>query len=174
MQLVIKLLLLLFVGVVTTGQHFRQLKSTPGNAQKRSSHIRMKGTLVPVQESIIVTEADNGSSIQLYQFDALFVVLEGNPTTGFTWHRIPPDNSTNTNIPVLTPIYYPDGSEYEYQPFITLPGYTGSSGNFTFRFLASSLGSEKLNFEYRRAWEPSTFPAARNFSLTTQVILHPF
>jgi inhibitor of cysteine peptidase len=103
---------------------------------------------------ILVTEQDSDSTIELRSGDVLELVLDGNPTTGFTWEMDPVDTGVLLQI-----------SEPEFKPDTNL---TGSEGKFTWRFEAVNSGQTLLRLVYHRPFEQGV-PPARIFEATIMV-----
>jgi len=72
------------------------------------------------------------------------VRLAGNPTTGFGWAALPPDDSAVVAL---------GAGEYQQDP--AAAGRVGAGGTYTFRFRAEHPGAAKLVIQYRRPWEPA-------------------
>jgi predicted secreted protein len=89
---------------------------------------------------VTVREADQGKIVSLGIGDPLIVELEGNPSTGYAWERVGHLAET-----VLRP-----ASEGNCQPDNDMPG---SPATCTFRYQASSTGTTRLEYAYRRSWE---------------------
>ena len=105
---------------------------------------------------VVVTEKNNGETIELDVHDTLQVNLAGNPTTGFVWEESSPAS------PILCP------ANHIYTPSGTL---MGSGGVFSFMYQATSHGSAQLSFVYRRPWETDVSPL-QTFSITV-FVWHP-
>lgn len=87
---------------------------------------------------------DAGSTVTLRVGDALDVVLEGNPTTGYTWEMAPGAGS----------LLKQEG-EPEFKPHSRA---IGSGGVFTLRFKAIRQGEAQLKLIYHRTFEPNVPP----------------
>jgi predicted secreted protein len=98
--------------------------------------------------AIVVTEQDSGNTIELRSGDILELVLDSNPTTGFTWEIEPIDTGVLLQI-----------GEPEFKPDTEL---LGSGGKFTCRFEAASSGQTLLRLVYGRPFEQG-LPQARTF-----------
>lgn len=105
-----------------------------------------------------LTEEDAGSTVRLAIGDTVEVVLDGNPTTGFTWETAALDES------VLKQLGQP-----EFQPESEL---IGAGGEFTFRFEAVGSGQTTLQLVYHRPWETHV-ARERTFEVTVEVELSP-
>jgi len=91
-------------------------------------------------QSILVTEAENGTTVTLARGDALIVSLPSNPSTGFGWHIAKNDVAM---LKLLAP------SEFHMDVF-WMPG---TAGHESFRFDAISSGADTLELQYSRASE---------------------
>jgi inhibitor of cysteine peptidase len=101
-----------------------------------------------------VSEADAGSTVELRVGDTLEVVLDGNPTTGFSWETAAVDASVLKQL-----------GEPGFQPDTSL---IGSGGKFTFRFEAVGSGQALLRLIYHRPWEKDV-PPEKTFEVTVIV-----
>lgn len=81
--------------------------------------------------------ANNLSKDYVTKGSTLYVNLDSNPTTGYSWEAEISDESV---------IRY---SEYEYTPNNSLDG---SAGRDSFKFTAVSEGKATLSFSYARHW----------------------
>jgi inhibitor of cysteine peptidase len=86
-----------------------------------------------------VTAADNGGTVKLSEGQELKIVLEGNPTTGYTWLRGEVDGNVIEEV-----------GDYTFEPESTL---AGAPGTFTFTYVAKGKGSAVINLDYARSWE---------------------
>jgi inhibitor of cysteine peptidase len=102
---------------------------------------------------IIVTEADTGKKMVLQTGDTLSIVLEGNPTTGFTWKIA----SSNTSILKEVKTTYKSAN-----------ALIGAGGIFLFTFQAVAEGTANLQCSYHRPWETES-PPAKTFQLTLYI-----
>ncbi len=105
------------------------------------------------KKQIEITASDSGKNIELKSGGCFNIVLEGNPTTGYTW-----DAAVDTSQ-VLKQIKDP-----EYRSKSKL---IGSGGKFTFHYKAVRSGKTELKFAYRRRWEK--LAPARTFDLKITV-----
>ncbi|HPG41609.1 MAG TPA: protease inhibitor I42 family protein [bacterium] len=110
-----------------------------------------------LNNSLVVTEEKNGSSVQLHKGDTFTVNLRGNPTTGYLWEAQMADSTVIRQ-----------NGDYEYHADHTEPGYVGSPGMFTFRFTAVGKGQNDLQFIYHRPFEPDN-PPEKTFRVTVIV-----
>lgn len=100
-----------------------------------------------------LTQNDAGETVRLSVDDTLQVILEGNPTTGFTWV------AGSVTTPTLE-----QAGEPQFEADTQL---IGSGGEFTFRFDAVESGEVALRLIYHRPWE--SVPPARTFEVTVGV-----
>ena len=108
-----------------------------------------------LKDQVDLTETDSGKTIEMKVGSCLNVVLEGNPTTGYTWEI------TSKDSPVLKKVKAP-----EFKPQSKL---IGSGGKFTFQFKAARSGKAALKLVYHRSWEKKV-PSERTFQLNITVI----
>ena len=94
-----------------------------------------------------VHQIDSGRTLVMEPGDTLEIVLDGNPTTGYSWSLEPWDTGVieETGQPV-----YRSGSDA-----------IGAGGQYTFYFRASSPGQTILRFMYHRPFEKDTPPIKR-------------
>jgi inhibitor of cysteine peptidase len=111
--------------------------------------IRVMGFLFALAASItmsaptIFTEKDAGRVIKIYTGDQLQIVLEANPSTGYTWEPISID----------TKVLKPGDTDY-----VPNAGHFGSSGRMILRFEAVDRGYTSLKLVYHQPFEKDTPP----------------
>lgn len=96
-----------------------------------------------------VTEADNGKNITVKTGDTVQVVLEGNPTTGYTWTVAIPDKDKG--------ILQQQGDAV-YAQQTTDKSVVGAGGTFTFSLKAAAAGQTTLTFDYARPFDKDVAP----------------
>jgi inhibitor of cysteine peptidase len=106
------------------------------------------------EASARVSEEDAGSTVELRVGDTMEVVLDGNPTTGFSWETAAVDASVLKQL-----------GEPQFEPASNL---IGSGGEFTFRFEAVASGQTLLQLLYHRPWEKDV-PPEKTFEVTVIV-----
>ena len=106
------------------------------------------------EATAVLHEGDAGSTVELGVGDTMDVVLEGNPTTGFSWETAALDASVLKQL-----------GEPEFKPDTSL---IGAGGKFTFRFEAVAPGQTLLQLVYHRPWETDV-PPANTFEVTVVV-----
>jgi inhibitor of cysteine peptidase len=99
-----------------------------------------------------LSAADGGSTVTLSTGDRLYVELEGNPTTGFTWEL--------DSLPSIL-------EQLGDATFVPESELIGGGGEFTLRFEAVATGSGVLRLTYLRPFED--VPAADTFEVTVVV-----
>jgi len=92
-----------------------------------------------------VDEAQDGSAVELKVGSELMVVLDANPTTGYTWEVDQVDES------VLEALGEP--------AFEASSDKVGAGGKMTFRFQALKAAETTLRLVYHRPWEQDEPPA---------------
>ncbi|HTP02268.1 MAG TPA: protease inhibitor I42 family protein [Anaerolineales bacterium] len=105
-------------------------------------------------DSVTLTSKDYGSTVHIKQGGTLTVILEGNPTTGYTWEPAP--NSSEQLAQQGEPEFKPDSSA------------VGSGGKMTLQFKAGEPGTYPLKLIYHRTFEPNV-PPAQTFEATVIV-----
>jgi inhibitor of cysteine peptidase len=91
-----------------------------------------------------LTEKDAGSTIHVKQGDTVEVVLNGNPTTGYTWEEAPDSGD----------LLAQQGDA----AFKADSNALGSGGVMTLRFKALHPGTNPLKLIYHRTFEPNVAP----------------
>ena len=86
--------------------------------------------------------ADKGSLIELEKGDKIIILLDSNPTTGYSWI---PDEEMDSTIVVLTDSEYFQTEKEE--------GMVGVGGFEVFTFEAKSSGRTDNILNYKRLWE---------------------
>ena len=117
------------------------------------SLLAIQGTILA--KDVTVTETDHQGTVTLEEKDTLRVLLNGNPSTGFTWEVASNDESVlklcGKGCKSLK------------------PGLCGSPAVYTFTFRPTSKkGVSELEMVHRRPWEEETAPL-NNFHLTVIV-----
>jgi inhibitor of cysteine peptidase len=96
---------------------------------------------------------DSSSSIDISTGETFEVVLEGNPTTGYSWIV----EAGDAGVVEVT-------GEPAFEPESDL---VGAGGEFTFTFEGKAPGTTTLEMAYRRSFE--TAPPEQTFSVTVTV-----
>ncbi len=108
----------------------------------------------PSPVPVVVTEAQNGTSVTLQVHGTLAVRLSASPSTGYQWQ---------VDTYPAGEVLRGSGSGYD-APNTTLLGAPGTSW---WNFDAVSDGSTSLKLRYVRPWEPTT--ALQEFTLNVIV-----
>lgn len=107
----------------------------------------------------ILTQSQNGSRIKVIKGSEIQIILDSNPTTGFSWQIIAFDSSV-IHLQSEEMLAKEKNAEDEIR--------VGTPGKQLFRFKALQNGKTKLLLDYRRPWE-KTAPAANQFSIEITV-----
>ena len=102
----------------------------------------------------IVTETDNGRTLQAQVGDVIHLRLSENPITGYRWTLLAAAQS------VLSL------RDDDFQPSVT--GGTGSGGERHFCFQVINSGDAQLEIALRREWEPSS-AARKRYQLMVMI-----
>jgi len=95
-----------------------------------------------------LTAADNGSTVELESGQVLSITLEANPTTGYTWEVVDPQDGQ-----VLRQV-----GEIEFIPNRQESGIVGAGGVQIIRFECVNAGQTVLKLAYQRSWETDVEP----------------
>ncbi len=107
----------------------------------------------------VITEADNGTTINLENEETFYLRLEENPSTGYSWQI-----NLSEGLSLLSDKYYSSESSAErQQPLV------GAGGVHLWEIKANSEGSQQVNGVYKRSWEKTT-GTEENFTLNVEVI----
>ncbi|MEI7848669.1 MAG: protease inhibitor I42 family protein [Chloroflexota bacterium] len=103
---------------------------------------------------VSLSEEQNGGQVALIVNDQFQVLLDGNPTTGYTWE---PDNLDSVLLQQQGESTYTSKSKLK-----------GSPGKFILIFKALQPGVTKLRLIYHRTFEKNTAPE-RIFEVTLDI-----
>jgi inhibitor of cysteine peptidase len=107
----------------------------------------------------VITEAGNGTTINLENEETFYLRLEENPSTGYSWQI-----NLSEGLSLLSDKYYSSESSAErQQPLV------GAGGVHLWEIKANSEGSQQVNGIYKRSWEKTT-GTEENFTLNVEVI----
>ena len=104
---------------------------------------------------LTLQQPDSGKSLTVKSGDAIRVTLRGNPTTGFSWQVVTPDDGKAIVKQVGGAVFQADSSAL------------GAGGTFTFEFQAAAKGEGALKLVYSRPWE--SVHQAQTFEVTLTV-----
>jgi len=101
-------------------------------------------TICACADPIQLTEADNGRTNSVNAGGEIKIVLEGNPTTGYSWDVA----SFSTNkLQQIGAVEYLQSEQSDGKHRV------GAGGKFVFRFKAVGSGQGFIKLIYRRPWE---------------------
>lgn len=107
---------------------------------------------------LILTETNNGGTVQAVVRQPISVHLRGNPSTPYSWYFMTTNGSSVvTNGPST---FVPDS-----------PGLPGSAGTFEFPFMAVDIGTTVLGFSEHSYGNPQDVLAT--FQVTIDVVSSP-
>jgi inhibitor of cysteine peptidase len=101
----------------------------------------------------VVTDADDGSRIEVRVGDVLQVRLPDNPTTGYRWVLVPPDEEL---------LVVQDAS------YVSCDDRVGSGGTAAWSLLATGPGTAQVRASRMRPWEGEA-SVIRRFDLVVEV-----
>ncbi|MFH1524254.1 MAG: protease inhibitor I42 family protein [Chloroflexota bacterium] len=107
----------------------------------------------PTQTQLVA--ADNGKTLKVKTGDQIVIMLEGNPSTGYTWEAKDLDVGTFQQV-----------GETQFKS--SSPGSTGAGGTLTLTFKALRAGTSTLALIYHRPWETDVEPQS-TFAVTVTV-----
>ena len=110
--------------------------------------------------SVFLKKEGGNKELKVEDNKEFSIVLEGNPTTGYSWFMVNVDSVKNSNVVQPLNLDQYNGSE-EYIQDAHEPGLCGVGGRNVFKFKVNNgFGKElpKLVFEYKRPWEKDTPP----------------
>jgi inhibitor of cysteine peptidase len=98
------------------------------------------------QQSVTLTQEQNGKSGAFSNGATLAVRLPSNGTTGYTWEV--------DQLPAMLRLV-----EEEYEAPATTPGLAGEGGVQTLTFRTTKSGEGRLRLVYRQPWDKTATPA---------------
>ncbi|HWQ03809.1 MAG TPA: protease inhibitor I42 family protein [Longilinea sp.] len=127
---------------------------TPAAKPTVAPKVEVATEVLPIPKQIQVAEADQGKEFTLQPGDSIIIVLESNPSTGYTWEVKPVDN------PVLQlsgeAVFKADNEKL------------GSPGKATLTFNAVTSGTQALTLIYHRPQEKEVQPS-KTFTINVTV-----
>ncbi|HVT81566.1 MAG TPA: protease inhibitor I42 family protein [Phycisphaerae bacterium] len=108
----------------------------------------------PAAQPLLLTDADNGRTLQLNNIDTVTINLNGNITTGYSW------SLAGITGPAVESLGEPAYIRAQ-------PGAVGSGGVFIARFRVAHTGQSQVTLQYARPWEKTN--PARTFTVTLMV-----
>jgi len=112
------------------------------------------GPAIPVNH-LVVTEEQNGATVNVKTGAVITVKLPENPTTGFTWNL-----TTTPGLQIINDTY---------KPTYTTGKMVGSGGTHIWDIEAVATGEQKIKGVYMRSWEPASGNET-SFSMTVVVV----
>lgn len=118
--------------------------SVPGPAS--SAALVPPATVWPpaAPNEIVLGREATGHYVEATVGQVITVRLPGNPTTGFEWVALPPDDAA-VSVEAAG----------QYVPDPVGAGVLGSGGTYVFHYKAERPGASKIVLHYRRSWEKS-------------------
>ena len=107
--------------------------------------ILVSGCGISNAKTITLDKKANASTVELRKGDKLDVMLQGNPSTGYSWA-----------IDSLDSTILEESAKPEFEPDSDL---AGAGGEFTFHFEALKSGETNLRLIYHRSWEKDKKPS---------------
>jgi inhibitor of cysteine peptidase len=104
-------------------------------------------------QTYLVTEEQNGKAVEMAVGDTLEVVLNANPTTGYSW---------NVTSPLGQWLVL---SNHKHKPSSSMCGAPGLSSYY---FVAISPGECDLSMAYAKSWEKDV-PPIKTFSVPVHI-----
>jgi inhibitor of cysteine peptidase len=112
-------------------------------------------SIPPRQE--VITEANNGTTINLENEETFYLRLKENPTTGYSWQL-----NLSQGLSLISDEYYPPESKEGERPLV------GAGGVHLWEIKAAAEGSQKVTGIYKQSWENET-GTEDNFTLNVEV-----
>jgi inhibitor of cysteine peptidase len=150
-------LILSLMGSACSGQPAEPTAQDPGGVEPNSEQTPAQTAMPPANSggaAVEITEEQNGGIVALIVNDVLYVQLEGNPTTGFTWEV------ENLDTGLLEQMGEP--------AYNSNSNLLGAGGMFTFTFKALDAGVTHLRLIYHRTFEKN-IPPAQVFDVTVDI-----
>ncbi len=108
-------------------------------------------------QEVYLYMADDNTTVSMDPGTEVFITLESNPSTGYSWQVVEGDMAV---IPLMT--------DPEYTADSTDPNIVGGGGTETFHFTAGTAGTTVLQLGYLRPWEEGVDPI-ETFTVTIEV-----
>ena len=105
-------------------------------------------------DMVALTQKDAGTTVHVKQGSIVSIILEGNPTTGYTW-EVAPGGSGSLE-------------QQGESSFKADSSALGSGGMMTLQFKAAQAGTSTLKLIYHRSFEPNVAPL-QTFEVTIVV-----
>lgn len=95
----------------------------------------------------VVTEAGNGTNINIEQGESFYLRLKDNPSTGYLWEL---NLSQGLNLTDINGTFYSPDSQEDIPPLV------GAGGVREWEIKADSEGAQQVTAVYKRPWENET------------------
>ncbi|HET8688170.1 MAG TPA: protease inhibitor I42 family protein [Methanosarcina sp.] len=112
-------------------------------------------SVLPRQE--VITEANNGTTINLENEETFYLRLKENPTTGYSWQL-----NLSQGLSLSSDEYYPPESKEGESSLV------GAEGVHLWEIKAAAEGSQQVTGIYKQSWENET-GTEDNFTLNVEV-----
>ena len=122
-----------------------------------------------ISSSLIVCTApkktyETTNTITVSRGQRFSIVLPSNPTTGYDWHWIKPEEgkeleTLQKHIKLVKESYMPSNKTIKGKALM------GAGGKKKFTFKATGKGSTPLTFEYKRIWERQPADQVKKYTI---------
>ncbi len=132
------------------------------NGVTESFELSVDNTLNDSSNSIlhrqeVITEANNGTTINLENEETFYLRLKENPTTGYSWQL-----NLSQGLSLISDEYYPPESKEGERSLV------GAEGVHLWEIKAAAEGSQQVTGIYKQSWENET-GTEDNFTLNVEV-----
>ena len=113
--------------------------------------------------SVFLKQEGGNTELKVEDNKEFYVLLDGNPSTGYSWYMANSETVKNSNIIEFLNLNEYNGTK-DYVKDAHEPGMLGYVGKFWFKFKVNNgAGKElpKLAFEYKRIWEKDVPPHSK-------------
>ena len=111
----------------------------------------------PEAKEVTLGDKDSGKTIEIHVGDSVKLVLEANPTTGFSWEKT---DKVDKSILKL--------ESNDYRQNANPAGMVGVGGRTTIVYRAVKAGTAKIDLTYMQPWEPDS-EFNTNYTVTVEV-----
>ena len=111
----------------------------------------------PEAKEFALGDKDSGKTIEIHVGDSVKLVLDANPTTGFSWEKT---DKVDKNILKL--------ESNDYRQNANPAGMVGVGGRTTIVYRAVKAGTAKIDLTYMQPWEPDS-EFNTNYTVTVKV-----
>ena len=107
-----------------------------------------------ISSEIVITQADQGKTIEAHQGDVILLRLEENLTTGYEWET---ETMAGAVLETVESTYVQEQGKL-----------MGRGGTRVVRFKAEASGNQEVHLKLRRSWEPPE-KSLKRFDVTIKV-----